>query len=112
MIVGWQVAAFAVHDTGLFELEGNPLHSFAARYTDDNGDELLYFGSDRFDNSGDAVQGFWFLQDEVTPVGTNGGGFDGVHINGDLLILSDFSNGGDVSTINVYEWDDRCNREG
>jgi hypothetical protein len=182
LVIGWQVAAFAVHDLNVFELEGNALddpvagddwenvapggtqnvpgagaksfeeeepadastiftgggskdpqdisswkwknggglpdkdnllHSFAARYTDEvTGDELLYFGSDRFDNSGDAVQGFWFLQDEVTPVGTNGGGFDGLHTNGDLLILSDFSNGGDVSTINVYEWDDRCNREG
>ena len=26
------------------------------------------------------------------------------HTNGDLLIVSDFSNGGGVSTINVYKW--------
>src|SRR5262249_36415445 len=28
--------------------------------------ELLYFGSDRFDNSGDAQQGFWFFQKRVS----------------------------------------------
>lgn len=79
----------------------NLLHAFAARYTV-NGDELLYFGSDRFDNSGDAVQGFWFFQNEVS---TNANGtFSGVHEDGDLLILTDFSNGGGVSTIAVYQW--------
>jgi hypothetical protein len=86
----------------------NLLHAFAARYTS-VGEHYLYFGSDRFDNSGDAVQGFWFLQDEVslgsTPLG-GGTSFNGVHQAGDLLVLSDFSNGGDVATINIYEWVD------
>lgn len=64
--------------------------------------ELLYFGSDRVDNSGDAVLGFWFFQNKI---GLNANGtFSGVHKVGDLLVLSDFSNGGDVSTINVYRW--------
>jgi hypothetical protein len=84
----------------------NLLHAFAARYTS-GGTDYLYFGSDRFDNSGDAVQGFWFLQNEVglgsTPLG-GGTSFDGVHEVGDLLVLSDFSNGGDVATINIYRW--------
>jgi hypothetical protein len=151
LVVGWQVAAFAVHDEGAFELDGNAisanapapigpaddwdrvchqvlgsdcsttsnttgstarawiaepdrsatiftgggskdpndvdqwawknggglpdkdnlLHAFAARYTA-GGQELLYFGSDRFDNSGDAVQGFWFFQQDVDKVGTTG----------------------------------------
>jgi hypothetical protein len=209
LVVGWQVAAFAVHDTGAFELEGNAknglagdpagddwdnvchqvlgndcsttnntngatavdwvaeptlkssiftgggskdpndisqwawknasdtdltekgsvpdkdnlLHSFAARYSLQPSAtcpsstppappgptcELLYFGSDRYDNSGDAQQGFWFFQNEIT-LGSNkvggGTGFNGVHKNGDLLIISDFSNGGTVSTISVYSWD-------
>jgi hypothetical protein len=72
---------------------------------------VLFFGSDRFDNSGDAQQGFWFFQNRIT-LGTNkvGGaqGFNGVHKNGDLLIISDFSNGGDVSTIKIFRWDDSC----
>ncbi len=69
--------------------------------------ELLFFGSDRFDNSGDAQQGFWFFQNAIG-LGTTalGGGtsFTGVHKNGDLLIISDFSNGGAVSTITIYKW--------
>jgi hypothetical protein len=120
----------------------NLLHSFATRYsltgtlpggscpngtgidnsdppdgdTDDPGDvpfdpavkcEVLYFGSDRFDNSGDAQQGFWFFQNRIG-LGTAslGGGtvFTGVHKTGDLLVISDFSNGGTVSTISVYRW--------
>jgi hypothetical protein len=72
---------------------------------------VLFFGSDRFDNSGDAQQGFWFFQNRIT-LGTNalGGGqvFNGVHANGDLLIISDFSNGGDVSTIRIFTWDTAC----
>src|SRR5256885_2225211 len=69
--------------------------------------EVLFFGSDRFDNSGDAQQGFWFFQNAIG-LGTtpNGGGtsFTGVHKDGDLLIISDFSNGGSTSTISVYKW--------
>jgi len=101
----------------------NLLHSFAARYSLDDdpvgGDtacpsgafakcELLVFGSDRFDNSGDAQQGFWFFQNKITLGQTKLGGgfnFDGVHKNGDLLVISNFSNGGTVSTISVYQWD-------
>ena len=65
--------------------------------------EVLYFGSDRFDNSGDAQQGFWFFQNKIT-LDPATGKFVGVHKPGDLLILSDFSNGGQVSTINIYKW--------
>jgi hypothetical protein len=76
--------------------------SFAARYPSTSEGDVLYFGSDRFDNSGDAQQGFWFFQNKVT---TNSNGtFSGVHKVGDLLILSDFSNGGTTSTINIYKW--------
>jgi hypothetical protein len=81
-------------------------HSFAASYTT-GGKELLYFGADRFDGSGDAAIGFWFFKDEVTlgDIKTGGGfNFNGVHTLGDILVLSNFSNGGTVSTISVYKW--------
>jgi hypothetical protein len=90
----------------------NLLHSFAARYTTSAG-EVLFFGSDRLDNSGDAQQGFWFFQNSI---GLNGGsvgggtGFTGVHKNGDVLVISDFSNGGATSTITVYAWDTTCKK--
>jgi hypothetical protein len=96
-------------------------HGFAARYSappstncPSGGNatcELIYFGSDRFDNSGDAQQGFWFFQNRIT-LGSNkiggGTGFNGVHMNGDVLVISDFSNGGGVSTISVLTWDSAC----
>src|SRR5262249_32634287 len=44
-------------------------HAFAALYTDPTThDEILYAGLDRYDNSGDATAGFWFL---TNPIGEN-----------------------------------------
>jgi hypothetical protein len=90
----------------------NLLHSFAARYTTSEG-EVLFFGSDRLDNSGDAQQGFWFFQNSIG-LGNNsvggGSGFSGVHKDGDVLVVTDFSNGGATSTITVYAWDHTCKK--
>jgi hypothetical protein len=86
----------------------NLLHSFAARYTTSAG-QVLFFGSDRFDNSGDAQEGFWFFQNSISLSGTTSG-FNGVHRAGDLLVVSDFSNGGTTSTITVYAWDPTCTK--
>src|SRR5262249_39144089 len=98
----------------------NVLHSFAARYalppasacpSSGTACEVLYFDSDRLDNSGDAQQGFWFFQNSIA-LGSNsvggGTGFTGVHKDGDLLVISDFSNGGAPSTITVYKWGSTC----
>ena len=99
----------------------NLVHAFAARYSlapsatcPSNGAatcEVIFFGLDRFDNSGDAQNGFWFLQNKVG-LGTNavggGSGFVGTHRAGDVLVVSDFSNGGGTSTITVYTWDPTC----
>ncbi|NMM33545.1 MAG: hypothetical protein HHJ13_06030, partial [Phycicoccus sp.] len=101
-------------DGGGLPDKDNLVHGFAARYS--GTDEILFFGSDRYDNSGDAQQGFWFFQNKVAKAGD--GTFDGtsgdpaLHKDGDLLILSDFSNGGQVSTINVYRWDSSCAKAG
>jgi hypothetical protein len=90
----------------------NLLHSFAARYATAAG-EVLFFGSDRYDNSGDAQQGFWFFQNSIA-LGSNsiggGTGFTGVHRAGDVLVVTDFSNGGGTSTITVYTWDPTCTK--
>ena len=101
-------------------------HGFASRYsltpsttcpdTDQNGHhsgscDVLFFGSDRFDNSGDAQQGFWFMQNNVSDNGGPAQGankFTGEHKAGDVLIISDFSNGGTTSIISVYSWDTKC----
>ena len=96
----------------------NLLHAFAARYSKPANPstcpsptptcEVLVFGSDRYDNSGDAQQGFWFFQNKIGLGSTSLGGgqaFTGLHRNGDILVISNFSNGGTVSTITVYKWD-------
>jgi hypothetical protein len=115
------ISNWAWKDAGGLPDKDNLQHSFAARYslTPDTTPptlcpagtaatcDVLFFGSDRFDNSGDAQQGFWFFQNPVD-LGSvpKGGGFNftGLHENGDLLIISDFSNGGTTSTISVYRW--------
>jgi uncharacterized repeat protein (TIGR01451 family) len=76
------------------------LDAYAAVY-EQSGDTWVYFGADRFDGSGDAQIGFWFFQDDI---GLSGGDFTGQHTDGDVLILSDFTNGGGVDLICVYEW--------
>jgi hypothetical protein len=73
-------------------------HGFAAQYlcttangcAANDGDKLLYFGADRFTNSGDANIAFWFLQSQVKQNGdgatsdqcVSGGGcsFTGQHV--------------------------------
>ena len=108
-------------DAGGLPDKDNLAHGFAARYSQPPSAncpsgtnptcELIFFGSDRFDNSGDAQQGFWFFQNRIT-LGSNkvggGTGFNGVHMNGDVLVISDFSNGGGVSTISILTWDSAC----
>ena len=81
--------------------------AFAAAYSS-NGHTFLYFGMDRYSNSGDSTVGFWFFQDSAVGLGSTkqGGGtrFTGVHMDGDLLIVADFSIGGSNPTINAYRW--------
>jgi hypothetical protein len=89
-------------------------HSFAAAYEGPDGsdpgtdpDVIIYFGADKFSVSGDAQIGFWFFQDETigcNPTSAQATAFAGTHQVGDILILSDFTNGGNVSTIRAFEW--------
>jgi uncharacterized repeat protein (TIGR01451 family) len=77
------------------------LDVFAAVY-EDGSDTVVYFGADKFDDSGDAQIGYWFFQDNVST--DSDGTFNGLHTEGDVLVLSDFTNGGEVDLICVYEW--------
>lgn len=63
---------------------------------------ILRFAADRTSDNGDASIGFWFFRNPVTP--NPDGTFNGLHSNGDLLILSDFTSGGRTPTIKIYEW--------
>jgi hypothetical protein len=112
---------WAWKDAGGLPDKDNIIHGFAARYSlppsancpagTAASCELLFAGLDRFDNSGDAQNGVWFFQSKVTQNGAKSGGgtgFTGVHTLNDVLVVSDFSNGGAISTITVYTWDPAC----
>ena len=78
-------------------------HAFAAAYTDpSNGHLLIYFGLDRSGEGGTAATGFWFFKDKVS-IAPNGA-FSGSHTVGDILVTSDYVQGGGVGEINVFRW--------
>jgi len=80
----------------------NIAHAYAAVYAE-SGNLILYFGQNRVpEQRGDANVGFWFLQSSV---GLNADGtFSGTHADGDLLVQSEFTNGGVVSGVHIYKW--------
>jgi hypothetical protein len=89
------------------------MNAYAVAYTnpvpDANGKkhQILYFGMERNGNNGDANVGFWFLQGEANCDASNGtAGWTGHHADGDVLIVSAFTNGGGVSGITAYRWSD------
>src|SRR5688572_21347030 len=86
-------------NNGGFPDKNDITNAFAAAY-DDGGDLVVYFGADRFANTGDAYLGFWFFKDRVTlnPNGT----FAGKHQVGDLLVLVNWTSSG--AEVNVLEW--------
>jgi hypothetical protein len=89
-------------------------NAYAAAYvnttdTGDNnvGDLIIYYGLDRFANNGSAQVGFWFFQNAIGLTGTPQSGgfkFSGVHTVGDVLVQSNFSQGGVIDSISVFEW--------
>jgi hypothetical protein len=86
------------------------VNAYAATYTATSGDEILYFALERFTNTGTADVGFWFLQSSVACESSSGTAtFSGEHTDGDLLIVSEFTGGGTVSTVNVYRWNGGAN---
>lgn len=88
------------------------INAYAAKYFGSpNGDDILIFGADRYDNSGAAFIGFWFFKSPV--VAAADGKFRqgplasdpiAVHQIGDVLILIEFSIGGTFATSRVLEW--------
>ncbi len=78
------------------------------------GDLIVYFGMDRFANSGDTFGGFWFFQDPDVGIDLNSasGQFTGTHVKkegdqpGDVLVLVEYPQAsGAKPEIKVYEWD-------
>jgi hypothetical protein len=95
------------HKNGNVPDKDDITNAYAAAYTL-GGDTFVYFGMDRFAVQGSANVGFWFLQGDVAPIpGVPAGStstFSGEHEVGDLLVLSEFDQGGGGVSIKVFEW--------
>ena len=94
-ISSWKWKAGSVQDKDDIE------NAFAAAYSS-GGNTYVYFGLDRYQTSGDATAGFWFLKSAVSKAGD--GSFNGVHVEGDVLVVLDFSNGGATAGAQIYTW--------
>jgi uncharacterized repeat protein (TIGR01451 family) len=93
---GWQT------NTSVINAKGDITDAFAAAYKSGN-DTVMYFGLDRFDESGDASVGFWFLQDPNFSLNSDGT-FSGAHVEGDIFVKSAFLNGGGVAAPQAFYW--------
>jgi hypothetical protein len=102
---GWQCAS-----SNNVNSKVDIMNAYSAAFTAANGHQLLYFGLERNTNTGDGNVAFWFLQNKVG-CDSNGGtaSFTGDHADGDLLIVSAFTNGGSVSGVDVYRWNGGAN---
>ncbi|QNA43584.1 T9SS type A sorting domain-containing protein [Lacibacter sediminis] len=70
-------------------------------------DGILYFAGDRTSNNGDAQIGFWLYLNGTGPVTVGGNNiFSPPHVDGDVLVLADFTGGGRNATVTIYQWDD------
>jgi len=66
----------------------------------------LYFAGDRTSNNGDAQIGFWLYLNGTAPVTVNGRNiFAPNHVDGDVLVLADFTGGGRNAVVTIYQWD-------
>ena len=67
---------------------------------------LVYGGFERFANNGAGDLGLWLLQDPTVSCSSSKGtvSFTGVHVVGDILAVGEFSTGGSVTTLNLFEW--------
>jgi hypothetical protein len=84
--------------------------AFGALTLTGGGQQVLYFGLTREPdtNQGNNNVGFWFLQNPV--VLAAGGtwqlasGGPAAHTIGDIFLVAEFTNGGTVSNLKVYQW--------
>ena len=81
------------------------MNAYAAAVTAPNGDKLMYFGLEKNKDNGTNDVGFWFLQGDASCAAPSGHkDFIGTHAINDVLVVSEFTNGGGVSNITAYRW--------
>ena len=82
------------------------VNAYAAQFIADDGDQILYFGLEKNVDNGSNNVAFWFVQNPASCSSTGGAvDFEGAHADGDVLVVSAFTNGGGVSNIDAYRWD-------
>jgi hypothetical protein len=82
------------------------MNAYAAQFIADDGDQILYFGLEKNVDNGSNNVAFWFVQNPASCTSSGGAvDFDGAHADGDVLVVSAFTNGGGVSNIDAYRWD-------
>ncbi|WP_417357004.1 hypothetical protein [Gallaecimonas pentaromativorans] len=87
----------------------NILNGFSGAYqmmVDGQPHTLLVAGADRESNNGSANVGIWLFQGVVGCDPLSGLGFQGQKTDGDILLVSEFTGGGKISTIIAYRWID------
>lgn len=97
------------HTSGASPDKGEILNAYAAKAIDDDDDQILYFGMDRYAVDGSTDIGFWFFQQEIGLEGD--GSFSGSQTEGDVLILATFTQGGAATNLRVFEWVDSGGNE-
>jgi len=81
------------------------MNAYAGSYKAANGDRIIYFGLDKNKDNGNNNVGFWFLQGDANCDASSGTQtWSGSHTDGDVLVVSEFTNGGGVSGITAYQW--------
>src|SRR5262249_18995930 len=90
--------------------KGDILNAYATAFNDTNGDLIIYFALEISSNEGTKDVGFWFLKSNAscTPA-KNAQDFTGDHQDGDILVVSEYTQGGGVSTIKAFRWDGGAN---
>ena len=70
-----------------------------------NGHKVFYFGMEKNKTNGTNDVGFWFLQGGADCSVVSGHkNFTGGHLDGDTLVVSEYTNGGGVSTVKAFRW--------
>ncbi len=84
----------------------NLLNSYAALVQVPSGPTaghlVLYVGSERESNNGTSFAGFWLFKNPVT-CNPQTGTFSGSHTDGDILIVSNYTNGGGNQEVQLFQ---------
>ena len=65
------------------------------------GDVIVTLAQERGSNNGNSFAGFWLMKSQHT---CSNGAFSGAHDAGDLLVVSNYTNGGNTATVELWQW--------